>query len=215
MRPGGLTAVCVIGLCLAVLGLCSSAWGCLGIVFQSMFQEFATQMQQGMPGAGAQLQMQQDLMAVQARWQPYVVANVVLNGVASSLLLVGAILGLRLSSRTNFWFVPALACATLHAVLYVVLQAGMQHEMQSVMARQMAQMMQQGGAAAPGGAAVMSGTMRMMSAIGIAFAGGWALLQIVYYATALWYLLQRSVRSLFTPPTLEALAAEPTVGSTP
>ena len=54
---------------------------------------------------------------------------------------------------------------------------------------------------------------RIWSALGIAFAAGWSLLKIVYFATSLWYLLQKDVRSLFAPPTLENLAAEPTVGA--
>jgi len=168
-----------------------------------------------MPGGGM-AGMQEEINALQKRWMPYNIANVVLNGIGSGLLLTGSILGLRMSPRTNQFFVPGLIFAILQTLIYMGLQAGMQHEMQAVMARQMAQMMQQGPAPAPPGAAAMtSNIMKMSTAVGIVVAGGWGLLQIGFYATAIWYLLRKDVRNLFTPPPLDELAAEPTVGGMP
>jgi hypothetical protein len=215
MRSTGLTAVCAIGICLAVLGMLGFTGGCLGLLFQSAIQEFAVQMQPGMPG-GQLGETQQQMAAVQARWLPYSIANVALNAIASGLLLVGAILGLRMNPRTNHWFVPGLICGVLQAILYFGTTAGVQHDLQPLMAQQFALSMRQGGAAPPpAAAAAMSSAMKMSSAFAIAFAGGWALLQVVYYSTAIWYLMRREVRNLFTPPTLDALAAEPTIGGMP
>jgi hypothetical protein len=215
MRPGGLTAVCVIGLCLGILGLFGATTQCLGAVLQSVIWDFAQGLQQGVPAPQVQqqMQMQQEIMAVASRWMPFTVAAFVLNAIASGLLVAGSILGLRLSPRTNRWLVPGLICAILQALLGVGLQAIVQHDTQRVMARMMPQMIQQGGAAAPQAAAAMSGAMKVSFALSVAFVGGWALLQIVFYATALWYVLRKDVRSLFAPPTLEELAAEPTVGA--
>jgi hypothetical protein len=216
MRPGGLIAVCVIALCLGLLGLFGATMQCLGAVLQSAILDFAQNLQPGgMPGPQfqQQLQLQQEIMAVQSRWLPFTIGLTVLNAIASLSLIVASILGFCLNPRTNQWFVPTLSCAIVHSLLYVVLTAGMQHEMQAVMAKQMAQMMQQGGTPPPPGSALMmSNAMKASSAIGIAVVGGWALLQIVFYATALWYLLQQDVRSLFMPPSLDELAAEPTIG---
>lgn len=210
MRPGGLTAICVIGLCLAVLGLFSCGTGCLGLVFQSAIQGFTAQMQQGVPGGQ---ELQEEIAALQARWMPLSTANLVLNAVASGLLLAGSILGLKMSPRTSQIFIPGLICGILQAVAYVGLTAVMQQEMQAVMAKQMTQMMQQGpNPAAPGAAAMTSGIMKMSSAIGIAVAVAWALALIVYYGTSIWYLRRKDVRALFSPPPLDELAAEPTVG---
>ncbi len=219
MRPGGLTAVCVIALCLGILGLFGATMQCLGAVLQSVILDFAQNLQPGgLPGPQfqQQLQMQQEIMAVQSRWLPFTIGLTVLNAIASVSLIVASSLGFCLNPRTNQWFVPTLICAIVYSLLNVVLQAGMQHEMQAVMSKQMAQMMQQGGVPPPPGAApVMSNAMKMGSAIGMAFVGGWALLQIVFYATALWYLLQQDVRNLFTPPSLDELAAEATIGGPP
>jgi hypothetical protein len=207
MRPTGLTIVCVLGFIFATLGFLGVATGCMGLMAQSMFMDMALAHGDD-PSMEA---MQQGMLQVNQRWLPFSIASLVLNGVASILLLIGGIMGFRMSPRAHVWLAAAFGCALLQTVLYAGVQFALQREMQPIMTQQMSQAMQQAGTTTPQARAVVSGSMRLGYALGVAIPAVWALLQIGCYAASLAYVLQKDVRRLFASDTLGGLAAQSTV----
>lgn len=207
MRPTGLTIVCVLAFIFATLGFLGVATGCMGLLAQQMFMDMAASAQ-GDPSMEA---MQQGILQVNQRWLPFSVASLALNGVSSVLLLIGGIMGLRMSPRAHVWLAVAFGCALLQTALNAGLQFALQREMQALMSQQMAQAMQQAGTTTPQARAMMAGSMRLGYALGVAIPAAWALLQVACYAASLAYVLQKDVRKLFDGETLGGIAAQSTV----
>lgn len=200
MRPSGLTAICVIGLCLAGLGATTLAGGIFGLLAQPAINQFNLNMQKDMPPEFKQAQqdMQRDILAVQQKWAPALAGIAVFNLVTVLLLAAGCILGLKLHPKAFRWLMIALVCGLVFELARLVPGIGMQQETQAVIGRYMERFMMAGPKGAPAEARQMMQTMMQVGAgIGLAITVGWAALLIGFYGWSIWYLQQPDVKKLF------------------
>ncbi len=201
MRPTALTVICVIGLCLAGLGVFSALAGCLGLIAQPALNKFVMDMQQGLPAQQMQAQqaMQQEIVAVQRKWMPLLIGQYGLHVVTVVLLFIGCVKGLKLGRNGHKWLFAAMISAIVLEVLRLIPAIGMQREIQAVMANYMNQMMAAGpGAPPPAVRGMMQEMMSIGTGVGIVFTFGWALLKLGFYGWSAWYARKPEVQRLFT-----------------
>lgn len=221
MRPKGLTAICIIGLILSVLGFITNA---VGMFWWFMGQRFAEMMTAFNPGMNQQLAdlqrtMYQELSEMQTRWAPVTIALMILQMVLAVLLFVAAVRGLKMSKG-------ALKLLSTTMVFAIVLQLGriypdvmIQKETQEISARFQNRMFQAAGSPAARPAMNMAkGFQEMGMAIGFMFMAAWTIAKLSYYGTGLWYVNRKDVKALFAPeeppPPVEIEVVGPPEGPT-
>jgi len=207
MRPAGLTAVCIISLCLGVLGGFSLLAGCVGLVAQPFMMDAMQNFMKGMGGAQSpQMQQQleqqrvvmQETLVVQQRWMPFMILAMVILAVAVVGLIVGAVKGLRLKRMAHRWMIFGMATAMVHALVAGYVGYGSQVESQAIVMRHFNQTVQTSpGMANPAAKAMANNMMQAGTGIGMVIVFGWVLLKCGYYAIAIWYLLTPPIRKLF------------------
>lgn len=221
MRPAGLTAVCVIGLVLGVLGGLGLLMSCGGLILQPFMQDAVMQFQRSLPGSNPQVQqqldmqaaIQRDVLAVQARWRPWLIAGMVLQLATVVLLLAGCIRGLALKHGAHRWIVAAMLVGILQSILQTGVFWATQRETTAIMSRSMAQIMRgtPGAPMPPGMPQMMSGMMNFSATITIMAFAAWGLAKVGYYVFGACYVLTPSVRRLYAAEgtTANAVAAGP------
>jgi hypothetical protein len=223
MRPAGLTAVCIIGIVLAVFGGLGLLMSCGGMIMQPFIQDAVVQFQRGLPGSPPQMQqqielqaaLQRDVLAVQARWRPWIITGMVLQLATVALLLIGCIRGLGLKRGAYRWLVAAMLCGVVQSIVQTGVFWGTQQETAAIMSRSMAQIMRgtPGAPMPPGMPQMMSGMMNFSTTITIMVFAAWGLAKIGYFVFGACYVLTRRIRALFTPD--EPTTAIPLVGQPP
>jgi hypothetical protein len=207
MRPAGLTAVCIIALCLGVMGGMGIVVGTVGLVLQPAIQKWATDLQKGLPGAQSaqgqkQAELQQNMMKelepVTRKWLiPSIIGSTVCL-VAVVCLIVGSIKGLNLRPMAHQWLIIGMSTGILHALVAGYVGHSVQRETQMVTMRYLDQTFQAGPAAkAPGAKAVVNSTMQISVVLGMVMIYGWGLVKCTFYAFSIWYLLTPQIRRLF------------------
>jgi len=200
-RPGGLTAICVIVLVLAGLGILGGLLGAVGqLASQQMQSAFSGMNQPGMDNdlAEMQMEMNKQMMGVQKKWMPITLSFLAASVLVSVGLLLGAIFSLQAKpvGRTILSWSLVLAILVDGGELIPTIMAQM--ETVDVMKASMGKMMQsQGGNAPPGSAEMMSGFMSIGAYVGIAFVVIWAVLLIGFYLFSLVYLGKPHVAAYF------------------
>ena len=225
MRPAGLTAVCVIALCLGVMGAMGVVVGIGGLVLQPAIQRWAADFQKNMPGgqspqAQKQFEAQQEMMkemdVVVRKWIVPSLVGTAICVVAVIGLIVGSIKGLNLRPMAHKWMIVGMSAGILHALLAGYVGLGTQRDSQAVTQRFMDQTLQAGPAAtAPGAKAIMSSTMQMTTVLAMVMVFGWGLIKCTTYAFSIWYLLTPRIRQLFESDgseraVIDALSEKPT-----
>jgi len=225
MRPAGLTAVCIIALCLGVLGAMGVVVGLGGLVLQPAIQRWSTDMQKNLPGGQTpqmqqQLERQQVMMKeMEAVMHKWIVPSLIATGicvVAVIGLIVGSVKGLNLRPMAHKWLIVGMSAGIIHTLVGGYVGLGTQRESQLVTQRFMDQTLQSGPAAtAPGAKAIMNSTMQMTMVLAMVMVFGWGLLKCITYAFSIWYLLTPPIRRLFEgdgseQAVIDALSATPT-----
>lgn len=192
-RPGGLLAICVIGILLGALGLCMSGFAAFGLVISPQVFEMQERMlqQPGMPRDPAtdrMLQSQRRIQEVTERWYPVQGAIILFDIVLSIALLGGSVVALSWSA-----FAPSALVGIFGAgTLYEVAKTGVSIWIQIANTEALQAAFQSD--PAMGG---MQGSVAAGMTIGICFAVGWAVLKIAYFASGLVYMRKRDTRDLF------------------
>jgi hypothetical protein len=223
MRPPGLTAVCVIGIVLAIFGGLGLLMSCGGMIMQPFIEDAVVQLQRGLPGVPGQTQQQRDFQAaiqqeafaVQARWRAWLITGMALQLATVVLLFIGCIRGLGLKPGAHRWLVAAMLCGVVQTLLQTGVFWATQQETAAIMSRSMAQMMRStpGAPMPPGMPQMMSGIMNFSTTITIMFFAAWGLAKIGYFIFGACYVLTRRIRALFTLD--EPAAAAPPLGQPP
>lgn len=218
MRPAGLTAICIIGLVLGILGGFGLLTSCGGMIMQPIMQDAMEQLQRSLPGSPAQVQqqldmqttIQRDVLAVQARWRPWLIAGMVLQLATVSLLLIGSIRGLGLKRGAHRWLAAAMLCGIVQSILQTGIFWVTQRETTAILSRTMPQIMKgtPGAPMPPGMPQMMSSMMNFSATITIMAFAIWGLAKVGYYVTAACYVLTRRIRLLFDPEPPAAVAVE-------
>ena len=208
MRPGGLTAVCVIAFVLAAFGFCTLSCGFVGLALQPAIADMTKSMQNSMPtppGPGgqqfqaqmdAQSQMYEELASMQQRHLPLMITQYVLHFVVVVLLIVGGVRALQGKQNGQRMVVISMIALMVFALLRLYPQYAIQAETQEVSRRYRNQIMQ----ATPGGgatAAMSSSMMGMSTAFQMAIMGIWMLALLGYAGTSIWYVNQPQVDQWF------------------
>jgi hypothetical protein len=225
MRPPGLTAVCIIALCLGVMGAMGIVVGIGGLVLQPAIQKWSTDLQKSLPGAQTpqgqkQAELQQNMMKelepLTRRWLiPSLIGSAICL-VAVVCLITGSIKGLNLRPMAHKWLIIGMSAGILHALVGGYVGHAVQRETQILTMRYMDQTLQSGPAAkAPGAKALMNSTMQLTMVIGMVMTFGWGLVKCIFYAFGIWYLLTPMIRRLLEGDgseraVIDALSATPT-----
>jgi hypothetical protein len=203
MRPKGLTAICIIGLILSVLGFISNAVGMFWWFMGERFAEMMTGLTPGMNQQAADLQrtMYQEMSQMQARWAPVTIALTILQMVLAVLLFVAAVRGLKMSRGALKLLATTMVFAILLQLGRIYPDVMIQEETQEISMRYTARVMQTTGNPAQT-RAVMNMTRQFQkigASIGYLFMAAWTIAKLSYYGTGLWYVNRKDVKALFAP----------------
>ncbi len=203
MRPTPLTVICIIGLCLAVMGAFTILSSCGGLAMQPLMDDLMSSFQRSMPPnpqmqqqMDAQMAMQREMMAAQ---RPWIIPGLILQLVSVTLLFIGCIRGLALKPRAHRWLLAALIVGIFQSVAQIGLTWGMQEQMMAITSRHMPNLMRPppGTPMPPGMNQFMSAWMNFVMSISILFVALWGLAKIGYFAWSIWYVSTPGVRRLF------------------
>lgn len=211
MRPAGLTAVCVLALCLGVLGGGGLLVGCVSTFAQPLvmkvsesFQEWvlafqpAQLRQQMAKQRELQKGMLDELAVIQRPWKPYQIVNLLLLAVAVTGLLVGAVKGLKLRPRADKWLMTGMITGVLYSLLASYIAYGTARETQPIAAKYTNMTLQSVPAgSAPAARAASAAAMKVTAAFTMIMVFGWAVAKCTYYAIGIWYLRTPRIRQLF------------------
>lgn len=202
MRPTALTVICVIGLCLAGIGLMVF---CLSSAQLALFSAFSdailTLFSSFMPPQQAQQQREliEATQAVARRWLPVQIGLLALHLATIVLLAVGCIKGLRLSRGGHQWLVAAMICGIGLELARLYPNVAIQRETEAVTMRHMNQALQGQRGTPPQARAMMTSMVQFSRGVGLLFIGGMLLLKLGFYGGSLWYVLKPDVKRLFEP----------------
>lgn len=207
--PGGLKAVCIIAIVLACLGGMGSLASGVGLVAGQTLQ---AAMNPGQPGPGdgmqqAQQKMQAEVNEISRRYLIPSAAAVILHLLTALLLLAGAIMTLQRKGSGPGMLTFGCASSILYVVGNGILYAVMQLQMIPIMQSFMGDVMAEAGKKAGGGGAQppdMGNFMMIFIFIGVGIAVLWALVCIIFYLIAIFYVRKPNVRALFQPETADA-----------
>ena len=209
MRPGGLTAVCVIALVLAAFGMFTMLGACFNIVAQPYIADFTKSMQTAMPRppgpAGqqfqaqidAQDQMMEEMSAMYQKHMVLLIAQYLLHFAVMVLLTIGAIRSLSGKPSGQRWIVIAMTALIVFALFRLYPQMVIQGETQEITMRYMNRIMQMTPGAGGAPAAMSLSIMNMSTAFGMAIGAFWVLLLLGYAGTSIWYVYQPQVDQWF------------------
>jgi hypothetical protein len=200
-RPGGLTAICVIGIILGVLGVLAALLGAGGLVVNKVFREQLANQQQapGMPQgmADAQQKMQEAMYAVADR---YFIADVILlpiHGLISAFLILAGARAMTLVPETRTLFQWALIAALVMLLVMAVKSIVQNIEMFGVMDQFFKEMAGNMPGAGGQGKDMLVTAMRIGMIIGAVFGFGWQFILFFFYGLSLNYLSRPNIVALY------------------
>lgn len=199
-RPGGLTAVVIVGLILGSLGTCGGLSSVVSLAMQDQMQAFSRQMAemsaQGNPTLlEQQLVMQERVNELNQQWKPALYSHQIVNLLASLVLLAGAILLLKWKpSGPEIFTAGALASILADggggviAVLY-------QLEIGTVLQEYMSGLTSD--PALAGAEASMNAIGAASTRAGMLFGVAWVAIKLGFYGYGIVLLRKPNVRALF------------------
>ena len=203
-RPGGLTAICVIGIVLGSLGVLGSLAGIAGLVAGPRLQE--AMMPPAGPGGNKSIEiqrtMQKKMQAVTDRYRWPNGAFALMNlGLATSML-AGAVMALKRGPKARALLITVFAVAIPFEILRTVVLAFMQWETSAVVSDMLPRMMAVpapvNGPQAQQAAAMASAVAKASVVAGIAFLVIFSVAKLSYYAIGWFYLRRPVVRHWFS-----------------
>ncbi|REK21521.1 MAG: hypothetical protein DWQ41_20830 [Planctomycetota bacterium] len=205
MRPGGLTAICVVAFVLAAFGMFTILGGCFGLIAQQfmgeMMSSFSSMPAPTGPGAqqfqanmDAQRQMYEDMAAMQRRHLPLLIAQYLFHLTVIALLIVAGIRAMQGKRNARRLLTITMGALIAFTLFRLVPQILIQTETQEITTRYMSQIMQ--ATPGPGGAPAVEmskSIMSMSTAFGVAIWGVWTLVLLGYAGASIWYVNQPQV----------------------
>ena len=201
--PRPLTVICIIGLCLGVMGALTVLGSCGGLVMQPLMDDLMASIRHRMPPnpqmqqqMDAQVAMQREMMVAQ---RPWIIPGLILQFATVTLLFVGCIRALAHKPGAHRWLVAALILGVIQSTAQIALTWGMQQQMMAITSRHMPQLMRPpaGTPMPPGLTQMMSAWMNFVMSLSILFIAVWGLAKIAYFAWSAWYVMTPGVRRLF------------------
>jgi len=201
-RPGGLSAICVMTIVLAALGLLGGCIGLASQVSQARVKEAVAAMHAAgnRPVDKVQQEFNDRIFAITDRYKWATLPLMIAKIAVEIGLLAGAIGSLRLDRRGRAWLQYALVAAivveSLHAVPVMLIQS----ETRTATTEMMGKMMATGGGgnAPPAGLQDVAATFgSIVGILSIAYAVGWLLAKIIFYVIAIRYLRKPAIVRLF------------------
>lgn len=180
---GAITAIGVISILLASLGLLTAEFGIVALAAQPLIQDLQEQAMKSAPQdvRESQMRMQTEINAQMKQYMVPQIVNLVMKLVVEVLLLIAGILVLKRSGS------PFVSVGFVAAIIGDLISFGVQTFVQMSMApaiqKQMEAAMKQGGGNGPD----VSGLMRIGTMIGLAFGLLFVLAKIGFYAWSLTY----------------------------
>ena len=202
VRPGWLTAICVLAIVFGALGLITGAFSLLGQLFASQLQTFimSAQGSSNVPGAEIQKEVMTRSVVIASRYRMLMIPLTLGKALVAALLLLGGIFSLSLKNTGRTLLVRALLAALVVESLLFVPTTLAQRESQALMSELMPKMMQsqQGPNGPPPG--FNAGMSAMFSVIGTAtllISLAWLAAKIVIYLLGIRYLRKPKIVALF------------------
>lgn len=198
-RPGGLTAICVVAIVLGVMGLISSSWKGVNLVAGRAIQAAITSMapQPDPKMAKAQQEMND---AIWEETEKFIIPSIVLTTAQFGIcfaLVFGGIKSLGLTGLGRQVLVWACCLIVLFEIGQFVTFVFMQIRMVPVMEVHMSKIFEGTPNAPPGGDELFGTMMKFGVIVGLIFQGGWALIKVVFFGVAVWYLRSHRIVGLF------------------
>jgi hypothetical protein len=199
-RPGGLTAVMLVGIVLGSLGTCGGLSSIVSLAMQDQMQAFSRQMaevssQGNQTLLDQQLVLQERVNELSEEWKPALYSHQIVNLLASLVLLAGGILLLKWKPNGPEIFTAGAVVSILADGGGGVIQVLYQLEIGTVLQEYMS-----GLTSDP----ALAGAERSMSAIGTAstragmfFGVAWVALKLGFYGYGIMLLRKPAIRALF------------------
>lgn len=199
VRPGGLSALCILAMVLGALGILTGLAGIAAAALQGPLQDLAAQMQPAGDENAAELQQQ---IAEESREfaQRHAIRNIVFSMakllVASSLLLGGIFaFRLRIPGRKLLLFGFAAGIAFELCQIWPMIEVA--QFTGRIMEAQQQVVIGQNADDAMGTMRIM---MKVMAAMQLAMLAAMVLVKTVFYGFGLWYLTRPHVAALYVRP---------------
>ncbi len=203
-RPGGVLVLVVVGMLLGALGTCGGLFSVVGQLAQDQMQDFSRQMAEVSSGGNdalveQQLEMQRAIEELTASWRPVLIAQQLLNLLASAALFAGCVLLLRWSPSAITVFVAAAIASIVVDLAGGAIQVWVQQATSQVMQDYMANVAASDPNMPPGAERTMSAAMSAGAGVGMCFGVLWTVVKLAFYAGGIVYLRKADVRALFAP----------------
>lgn len=198
VRPGGLTAICVIVIVIGCLGGLAALGALPGMLLGTQMDQMGVAFSGGMPEGqrDAYVDMVSALAEVQSSWLPITLPAIFFGVVVAVALVVGGVRALGRNPKAGDWLRRILMFTIIVDIARTVANAAMQMDVSEVTAGFMAKMMSE----AEGGVAVAVGMEQMMGVmamVGVVFAAIWLLIKIAFYGFAFAYVGRAHVQAYF------------------
>jgi len=212
-KPSGwLQAVCIVAIVLGVLGVLASLFGLAGLVVGPRIQASMRQSQAfAVPEEQMkiQLEMQEQIEEVGARWYPVTVPLLLIECIVSVCLIVGGVRSLRLRPTGRMLLVGVLWAAIVLELVQLIPKVAIGYETATIATNYMSRIMETSapqGRQPPGmGVSLMTFGKAAMIA-GIVLSVVVKLVETGFYVFGVIYLRRPKVRALFGPPVAAELA---------
>lgn len=139
--------------------------------------------------------MWDEIAALQQRWAPVAIAQMILHPVLIVLLLVAAMRGLQMRAGAGKLLATTMVFAILFELARFYPNLMMQQASQEISLRYQNKMAGGRPAALP----IMKLIQQITAAATYLIIGGWLSVKLCYYGIALWYVSRKDVRALFEP----------------
>jgi hypothetical protein len=129
VKPGALTAVCVIAIVLGIMGVLAVCIGGAGLAASSTLQGMLTVGPNATPFDKAQIELQQEMMAINGRYLPIAVVLLGVQLVVSPLLIVGGVKALSMQHSGRRLLIYAFIAVIIFEVVRTAFQLYLQMQM--------------------------------------------------------------------------------------
>lgn len=129
VKPGALTAVCVIAIVLGIMGTLAVCIGGVGLAANSAMQGMITVSPNATPFDKAQVELQQEMMSINTRHLPAVIVLLVAQLAVSPLLIAGGVKALRMQHSGRRLLIYAFVAVIIFEVVRTAFQLYLQMQM--------------------------------------------------------------------------------------
>ena len=199
IRPGGLTAICVIAIVLGAMGFMSSGMNGLNLLFGKQLQEMVA----GIGGMQNKKMMKAQEEMYDAIWEindRFIVPSVFLASSQFALaiaLMFGGLKTLKLRAIGRKVLLIAVSLVVVFELVQLGLFAMIQLEMMPVMDVYMSRVLEGAPGGGPGGQKAAQTIAKFSMIAGFIMQAGWMLVKLIFLGLAIWYLRSQRIRLLF------------------